>query len=62
MANKKKAESDFDLEDELQNLEKPRMFIAGFKEFIKSTNTEIKSKKDFDKLIKDYSEMKIGGE
>ena len=58
MAKNKDTEA-FDLDAELEKLEKPNFYIAGLKEFIK--DNDVKNQKDFDKLVKDYSEMNIGG-
>ena len=57
--SKKKTES-FDLETEIENIEKPRMFLEGLKEFLKAN--DVKNKKDFDKLVENYGKMNIGGE
>lgn len=53
--------SDFDLEKELTDLQRPDMFKAGLKYYIEINNLECKSKKDFDKIVKEYGELSIGG-
>lgn len=53
--------SDFDLEKELNDLERPDMFKAGLKYYIESKNLKCKSKKDFEKIVKEYGELSIGG-
>lgn len=53
--------SDFDLEKELTDLQCPDMFKAGLKYYIEINNLECKSKKDFEKIVKEYSELSIGG-
>ena len=53
--------SDFDLEKELTDLQRPDMFKAGLKYHIDINNLECKSKKDFDKIVKEYGELSIGG-
>ena len=51
--------SKFDLEEELKKLEYQRMFIAGVKSHIERNNLVVKSKKDLDKIVKEFSEIKI---
>lgn len=53
--------SNFDLEKELTELECPEMFKAGLKYYIQTKNSKIKSKKEFEKIIKEYSELSVGG-
>ena len=53
--------SNFDLEKELTELEYPEMFKAGLKYYIQTKNSKIKSKKEFEKIIKEYSELSVGG-
>ena len=51
--------SDFDLEKELTDLQRPDMFKAGLKYHIDINNLECKSKKDFDKIVKEYGELSL---
>lgn len=51
--------SDFDLEKELTDLQRPDMFKAGLKYYIEINNLECKSKKDFDKIVKEYGELSL---
>lgn len=41
-------------------LECSNMFKQGLKEYILSNNLEIKSDKEFKKILKDYSNLQIG--
>ena len=52
--------SNFDLEKELTELECPEMFKAGLKYYIQTNNLEPKSKKEFEKIVKEYGELKLG--
>lgn len=53
--------SKFDLNHALDELSYPDMFKAGLKYYISSKNFEIKNKKEFDKIVKEYANLKIGG-
>lgn len=53
--------SNFDLEKELDELQYPDMFKAGLKYYIQTKKSTIKSKKEFEKIIKEYSELSVGG-
>lgn len=53
--------SKFDLNQELDDLLCPNMFKSGLKYYISSNNIEIKSKKEFEKIVKEYANLKIGG-
>ena len=50
----------FDFEKEIDELECPEMYKTGLKFYIESNKIKIDSKKDFDKLLKDFSKLKIG--
>ena len=50
----------FNLEKELEEYICPAMFKAGLKYYIQSNNLEPKSKKEFEKIVKDYGELKLG--
>ena len=51
----------FNLNKELDDLLYPDMFKAGLRHYISSNNITITNKKEFDKTIKEYENMKIGG-
>lgn len=53
--------SKFDLNKELDDLSCPNMFKAGLKYYISSNNLNVTSKKEFDKIVKEYGNLKIGG-
>lgn len=50
----------FDLTEELEAFECPAMFKAGLKYYIQVNNLEPKNKKEFEKIVKDYGELKLG--
>ena len=49
----------FDLEEELNNLELPQMFIAGLRYYLAKNKIEVKSKKELEKIIKEYEKIEI---
>lgn len=51
----------FNLNKELDDLKCPDMFKAGLSHYISSNNIEIANKKEFDKIVKDFANLKIGG-
>ena len=51
----------FDLNKLLDDLSCPDMFKAGLRHYISSNNITINNKKEFDKIIKEYGNLKIGG-
>ena len=53
--------SKFDLKQELDDLPCPDMFKAGLMDYISSNNINVTNKKEFDKVIKEYGNLKIGG-
>ncbi len=53
--------SKFDLEKELDELLCPNMFKSGLRHYILSNNIAINNKKEFEKIIKEYANLKIGG-
>ena len=53
--------SRFDLEKEIDELVCPAMLKAGLKYFISSRKQDVTNKKEFDKIVKDYANLKIGG-
>ena len=50
----------FNLEKELEEFICPAMLKAGLKYYIQSNNLEPKSKKEFEKIVKEYGELKLG--
>lgn len=56
MAKKKEQTNDdksaFNIDEALDKLERPRMFVVGLKEYVK--DKEIKSEKDLEKIIKEF--------
>jgi len=52
--------SKFNLTKELDDFECPAMFKAGLKYYIQTNNLEPKSKKEFEKIVKEYGELKLG--
>jgi len=51
----------FDLDKELDDLLCPNMFKSGLRYYISSNNISINNKKEFEKIIKEYANLKIGG-
>ena len=51
----------FDLKQELDDLTCRSMFKNGLKQYISSNNISVNSKKEFDKIVKEYANLKIGG-
>ena len=51
----------FDWTIPFKALECSNMFKQGLKEYILSNGLEIKSDKEFEKIVKDYTNLKIGG-
>lgn len=59
MAKKKTSEDQaFDIAEALKELACPEMWKAGLGYYIEN-NCTIKSKKDFDKAVKDYANLKL---
>ena len=54
-----KEEPAFDINEALENLEYPRMFVDGFKAYITNRNLEPKSKREFEKLLKEFGEIQM---
>jgi len=52
--------ADFDYVKELEEYECPATFKAGLEYYFKVNNLKPKNKKEFDKIIKDYSNLKMG--
>lgn len=53
--------SKFDLNKELDDLSCPDMFKNGLKLYISSKKISVTNKKEFDKIVKEYGNLKIGG-
>lgn len=49
----------FDLNNCLNELQYPEMFKSGLKSYIERNNIKITNQKDFDKILKNYSEVKL---
>lgn len=49
----------FNLEEELEKLEYPNMFIAGLRYHIETNKLAIKSKKELEKIIEDFKKIEI---
>lgn len=49
----------FNLEEELEKLECPQMFIAGLKYHIEKEKIKIAGKKDLDKIVKEFGELRL---
>lgn len=52
--------ANFDYEKELNDYKCPQMFKAGLTYYFKSNNLKPKSKKEFDKIVNDYKNLKMG--
>lgn len=50
----------FDFEKELDDYKCPDMFKAGLRFYFKSNNLKPKNRKEFNKIIDDYSNLKMG--
>ena len=50
----------FDLTKELEEYICPEMFKAGLKYYIQVNNLEPKSKKEFEKIVKEYEKLELG--
>lgn len=50
----------FNLEQELEVYPASNMLKAGVRYYIQVNNKTVKSKKDLDKIFKEYSDLKIG--
>ena len=53
--------SRFDLEKEIDELVCPAMLKAGLKYFISSKKQDVTNKKEFDKVVNEFKNLKIGG-
>ena len=51
----------FDLNKAFDELPCPNMFKYGLNEYISSNNITITNKREFDKVVKEYGNLKIGG-
>lgn len=50
----------FNLEKEIEEYPVANMFKSGLKYYIQSRKIKINNKKDLDKIVKEYGELKIG--
>lgn len=50
----------FNLDTELENLECPEMFKKGLIFYIETKKLKISNSKDFEKLVDEYKDLKIG--
>ena len=55
----KKEKDAFNIEEALNNLEMPRMFVDGFKAYIQNNNLKFKSEKEFEKSLKEFGELQL---
>ena len=55
----KKENDAFNIEEALNNLEMPRMFVDGFKAYIQNNNLKFKSEKEFEKSLKEFGELQL---
>ena len=55
----KKEKDAFNIEEALNNLEMPKMFVDGFKAYIQNNNLEFKSEKEFEKSLKEFGELQL---
>ena len=60
MANKKEKEPTFNWRDSLHEMEIPQMLKAGIKYYIEINDLTPKNNKDLEKIIDDYSKIKLG--
>lgn len=59
MTKKKETKDAFNVDEALNNLELPKMFIDGFKAYIENNNLKFKSEKEFEKSLKEFGELKL---
>ena len=57
--NNKETNNTFDLESALNDLQYPEMFKAGLKAYILKNKKTVKSDKDLNKIVKEFSEVKL---
>lgn len=58
--NETKKENDaFNIEEALDNLELPKMFVDGFRAYIENNNLKFKSEKEFEKSLKEFGELQL---
>ena len=55
----KKEKDAFNIEEALNNLEMPKMFVDGFKAYIQNNNLKFKSEKEFEKSLKEFGELQL---
>ena len=59
MTKKGESKEAFNLEEAYATIEKPIFFIEGFKAYIENNNLKVKSKKEFEKLLKEFKELSL---
>ena len=55
----KKENDAFNIEEALDNLELPKMFVDGFRAYIKNNNLKLNSEKEFEKSLKEFGELQL---
>ena len=55
----KKEKDAFNIEEALNNLEMPRMFVDGFRAYIQNNNLKLTSEKEFEKSLKEFGELQL---
>ena len=55
----KKEKDAFNIEEALNNLEMPRMFVDGFKAYIQNNNLKLTSETEFEKSLKEFGELQL---
>ena len=55
----KKEKDAFNIEEALNNLEMPKMFVDGFKAYIQNNNLKLTSEKEFEKSLKEFGELQL---
>lgn len=59
MTKKNETKNAFDVNEALNNLELPRMFVEGFKAYIEDNKLKFKNDKEFEKSLKEFGELKL---
>lgn len=54
-----KEKDTFNIEEALNNLEMPKMFVDGFKAYIQNNNLKLTSEKEFEKSLKEFGELQL---
>ena len=56
---KKNKDDAFNLDEAYDEIEMPVFFVDGFKAYIQNNNLEPKNKKEFEKLLKEFGELRV---